>query len=200
MHVMIDLETLGTDPEEAPIIQIGAVAFRLDEDGPAAGVPYYRGMVSAQSCLDHPFHRQISIGTIVFWLSTDPELLLTLLQDPARIDLREALGELGLWMVRCEEPIEGVWGNGATFDISMLEMAYKQAGLVPPWHFRTVRDVRTMAMIAGDDEGCWKGGTVTTSEATGRKHDAVVDCLRQLRMVQQTWQRRVRPVEQTVGA
>lgn len=200
MHVMVDLETLGTDVVTAPIIQIGAVAFRLEDDGPAVdrpGVPWLRLHVNAASNLRPPFNRVINPDTVAWWAETDPDLLVEIMRGEERMDLREALGEIGLWLVKMGDglrgrtPLEGVWGNGATFDISMLEMAFGQAGLRAPWSFRNIRDVRTMAMIAGDDERCWKGGTVTGIEATGKKHDAVVDCLRQVRMVQQTWKHRV---------
>lgn len=193
MQIMIDLETLGTDPVTAPIIQIGVVAFRLEDDGPACegSGPFFQRAVRAASNLRPPFNRVIDPNTVAWWADTDPKLLVRLLRDTDGDSLREVLGELGLWIIGLGDDVKGVWGNGATFDISMLEMAYKQADLLTPWHFRTVRDVRTMAMIAGDDDRCWKGGTVTAIEATGRKHDALVDCLRQVRMVQQTWQLKI---------
>jgi hypothetical protein len=194
-HIMIDLETLGTDPVEAPIIQIGAVAFELEDDGPSDAYPYFRVMVDAQSCLVPPFTRIISPDTVAWWADTDPELLVRLMRERGGHPLAEALAELGLWIMQIDDGIEGVWSNGATFDISMLEAAYKQAGLRTPWHFRTVRDVRTMVMIAGNDERCWEGGTITETEAKGIKHDALVDCLRQVRVMQQTWKLRVKQDE-----
>jgi hypothetical protein len=37
-----------------------------------------------------------------------------------------------------------VWGNGANFDVAMLEHAYKQISDFVPWNFRHVRDMRTL--------------------------------------------------------
>lgn len=185
---MIDLETLGTDPVSAPIIQIGAAAFELEGDGPT-GEPF-RMHVNAKSCLEHPFHREINPDTVAWWAETDPELLVQIMRSREK-GLIEALAELALWIIRIDDGIEGVWANGATFDISMLEMAYKQAGLRTPWHFRTIRDVRTMAMIAGDHQPCWTEGTITDIERDGQKHDALVDCMRQLRMIQQTMRHKI---------
>jgi hypothetical protein len=105
--------------------------------------------------------------------------------------LTEALAELALWIIRIDDGIEGVWSNGACFDVVMLEAAYKQAGMRVPWHFRTIRDVRTMAMIAGDHQPCWTDGNITDIERDGQKHDALVDCMRQLRMIQQTMRHRI---------
>ena len=190
MHIMIDLETLGTDVTKAPIIQIGAVAFELGEDGPSTGVPFFRLNVNAASNLRAPFCREISPDTVAWWADTDPELLVEIMRGTG-VSLTTALGELGVWTIRADDKIEGVWSNGATFDIAMLEAAYNQEGMRVPWHFRTVRDVRTMAMIAGDDPRCWQLGTITEVEREGKAHDALVDCLRQLRMVQQTWKHRI---------
>jgi len=41
-----------------------------------------------------------------------------------------------------------IWGNGATFDVSMLENAYRMLELPIPWMFWDVRDVRTIVQLA----------------------------------------------------
>ena len=191
MHVMIDLETLGTNPATAPIIQIGAVGFTLTGDGPAERTALFRTNVDARSCLRAPFNRRIDPSTVAWWVNTDAPLLAKIMGGDG-LPLAQALVNINEWFARLGSPPEGVWANGATFDVTMMEVAYEQAGLPTPWSYRAIRDVRTMAMIAGDDNACWEGGTKTAYELTGQKHDALVDCLRQLRMVQQTWQRRVR--------
>jgi exodeoxyribonuclease VIII len=196
MHIMIDLETLGVDVATAPIIQIGAAAFELHGDGPV-DVEHFRIHVDPKSCLRQPFNREINPDTVAWWAETDPELLVEIMRSRSK-DIATALAELALWFIRLDDGIEGVWSNGACFDIVMLEAYYKQAGIRAPWHFRSVRDVRTMAMIAGDHQPCWSAGTITDIERDGQKHDALVDCLRQIRMVQQTWQRRIRTEE--IGA
>jgi hypothetical protein len=193
---MIDLETLGLDVDTAPIIQIGAVAFQLTGDGPDARTQMFRLHVDAKSCMAEPFNRRIEPGTVAWWAETDPVLLADIMKGKGT-SLEMALVTLTDWFARLGGPPEGVWGNGPTFDIVMLEAAYKQAGLPVPWSYRAIRDVRTVAMIAGDDDLCWNGGTKTTHEEGGKAHDVVVDCLRQLRMVQQTWKRKVRHVANT---
>jgi hypothetical protein len=196
LHIMIDLETLGTDPATAPIIQIAAVPFRLDEDGPADRPRPFSEQVRAVTNAHPPHCRRVSFDTVAWWAETNPGLLVKLLKDPAAMSLSGALGNLSIWFTAIHERVEGVWANGATFDISMLEAAYRDEGMLCPWDFRAVRDVRTMAMIAHDHDVCWTGGTITHYEATGQKHDAQVDCLRQIRLVQQTWQRRIIPLDQ----
>jgi hypothetical protein len=190
---MIDLETLGVDPRTAPIIQIGAVAFELDEDGPKEAIPLFSELVTVRSNLLPPFCRELNPETVAWWADTDPSLLVKLMRGQG-VTLTTALANLGLWFIRIDDGIEGVWANGPTFDITMLESAYQQEGMRVPWDFRTIRDMRTMAMIAGDDDACWTGGEITAIEREGDKHNALVDCLRQIRMVQQTWKRRIMPM------
>jgi hypothetical protein len=189
MHIMIDLETLGLDPATAPIIQIAAVAFNLGVDHVAL-TPLFTAPIDARSCLMAPFNRRLDPETVTWWAKTDPALFIEIMENPVRLGLQRALVELGNWMSSIE--VEGVWGNGPTFDISILETCYKQADIAIPWSYRVIRDVRTMAMIAGEDPVCWEGGQMSDYERTGRAHDAVVDCLRQIRMVQQTWLHHVR--------
>jgi hypothetical protein len=190
MHIMIDIETLGVDVMSAPIIQIGAAAFELEGDGPATGCPAFRLHVDPKSCLRPPFNRVIHPDTVAWWAETDPELLVEIMRSREQ-PLLNALAELATWFIRIDDGIEGVWSNGANFDVAMLDAAYTQAGMRTPWHYRVVRDVRTMAMIAGDDDRCWTDGLITDTERDGAKHDALVDCHRQIRMLQQTWKRRI---------
>lgn len=189
MHIMIDLETLGLDPATAPVIQVAAVAFNLGVDHVAL-TPYFNAHVDARSCLMSPFNRVVQPDTVAWWAKTDPALFVEIMENPLRMSLDHALEGLSDWTQTIE--IEGVWANGPTFDISILEACYKQAGLPIPWSYRVVRDVRTMAMVAGEDPICWEGGQISDYERSGRKHDAVVDCLRQIRMVQMTWLHHVR--------
>lgn len=191
MHFMIDLETLGTDPVTAPIVQIAVVPFTLTGDGPCELVDF-QCYVSAGSNEDAPFYRRASADTIKWWVGTNASLLAKIMGNPDAIALRSALGILADYFPTIGVDIDGVWANGPTFDISMLNAAFGQAGMKSPLPFRAERCVRTMAMIAGDDPDCWEGGTKTALEQQGEAHDARVDCHRQIRMVQQTFQRRIK--------
>ncbi len=67
-----------------------------------------------------------------------------------------------------------VWGNGATFDITLLENAYRQHNLSPYWNFRSIRDVRTIKMLELVDPNQFKP-TVA--------HDALADANAQARFI-----------------
>lgn len=139
MHIMIDLETMGTRPD-APIIAIGAVKFT------AAGV-----------CDD--FYEVVDLGSAVRSGSTmSPDTVLWWLKqsDAARAafdrkgsSLVGALGNFSRW-VGSSESIVGVWGNGATFDNVILSEAYERLELSRPWPFWKDSCYRTIKNMFND--------------------------------------------------
>lgn len=113
-HVMIDLETMGTTPDSA-IVSIGAVVFD----------PRY-GIVT-----DNTFYmeldwegqnRNINQDTVDWWSKQTDEAKAA---HYGLDELDEALTLLAQWLPNDAK----VWGNGSTFDISMLEDAYRQCGI-----------------------------------------------------------------------
>lgn len=132
-HVMIDLETLGTTADSV-ILSVGAVKFDLESDKiDDAG---YYASVSIESNTDAG--RAIDESTLVWWLSQSKEAQ-AVFTEPKQT-LESALVGLSDWLghnKRC------VWSNGASFDIPMLEHAYKKFGWQPPWEFWNSRCVRT---------------------------------------------------------
>jgi exodeoxyribonuclease VIII len=166
---MIDLETLGTRADAA-IVQIGAVEFE-----PVAG-----GKLDCE----HPFNygvdlhhqrRHIDPDTLCWWLDQSVAARRNFLDVQAEAHTLEGvLTHLTRWFhIRA---ISGVWGHGAAFDIAVLEHAYAQCELEPPWHHRDVRDTRTLF---------WhRGYTMPKAEHTGTAHDALDDAIFQAQQVQ----------------
>lgn len=136
-HFMIDLETLGTTPQ-APILSIGAVAFDPDTGQMDEGCDVTVDLASAME------GRHPDAGTIQWWLSQEATAQTAAFSGKASLSL--ALDILRAYLhAQCNERGDRVvWGNGATFDISMLEDAYRQYRKGIPWDFWNVRDVRTI--------------------------------------------------------
>jgi hypothetical protein len=65
-----------------------------------------------------------------------------------------------------------IWAQGAQFDISILEHAYRSVNRAYPWQYWSVRDSRTLLDLV----------PVNLPSAT---HDAMEDCYRQIVGVQQ---------------
>ena len=169
MDVMIDIETLGT-LETSAVISIGACEMDLDKC--EIGRTFYE-RIDFNSALDR---RTFSPETLMWWMQQS---------DKARQDViggktlaKEALHLLSLWLP--EKPV--VWGNGATFDISMLENLYTSKGVPVPWGFRDIRDMRTIAALGAADYA-----EIESTDTIA--HRAVDDAIWQARYVCLAWSR-----------
>lgn len=158
-HVMIDLETMGTGAD-APIVSIGAVWFDRFEG--CKGVFYtpvsLKSSVASGAVIDP--------DTVVWWLgqSDDARKLFTEEQAYA-LDLDVALQSLNS-AVAAANP-EGVWGNGASFDNTILAESYRRAGVTPAWKFWQDRCFRTMKNAYAN--------LVPAPEREGTHHNALDD-------------------------
>lgn len=155
IDVVIDIETLGTGVD-AKIIGIGAVAV-IDGE-----LPYYDTGRLRNVSRPELFHRNISSAcqinsarsytqdTRTFWGKQGSELKafygIESFAPQPETALASALDALSYWCTQLEDLHKAKvrpWGNGATFDVSMLEHAFRQAGCTIPWQFFNIRDVRT---------------------------------------------------------
>ena len=137
--VMCDLETMGGHPNGA-ICSIGACFF--DERTGTIGPTFQQTVHLATAVRDGGV---MDASTVLFWLGQS---------EVARNGIRFGGDDIRLVLVRfsdwiketCRHEDVRVYGNGATFDLSILRSAYERAGIVTPWHwsgercFRTVRN------------------------------------------------------------
>ena len=146
--ISFDLETLGVDPG-CVITQIGACAFNADASPGAVGVAerqMFKVFVDPQSCLD--IGMTIKWSTIAWWFE-QPDAARKAMVTKETTHIAKALDELRRWIGAVGDPMAiRVWGHGATFDISLLEDAYRRIGLKVPWFYRNVRDLRTLRALA----------------------------------------------------
>ena len=166
---MIDLETLGTTPDSA-ILAIGVVIF-CPLTG-KQGKEFYETIN-----FEDANHRKIDASTVKWWMEQDDAARKSLTNPSKKpISLNEALLKLKEFLPTGVK----VWGNGATFDISMLEHAYNYA---PPWKFWNIRDVRTVVDLASD--------VVNIKKITfdGIKHGALYDAKHQAKYVSTIFQK-----------
>jgi hypothetical protein len=143
--VVADLETLDLVPS-AVILSIGLAAIDLR----------IGRLVKTQGILVdlHQPGRTTDASTVEWWGRQSREARETALLDGPRVRLDQALDRVGSFyhgLLETEEGFVTVWGNGAHFDISILEHAYLQLGMVVPWHYKVVRDLRTARDLSGLD-------------------------------------------------
>ena len=165
-HLMIDLETLGTTAD-AVILSIGAVKFDLESD--KVDDEGFYGSVSVESNLDA--NRKISEDTLLWWLKQPAAAQAVFHED--KLSLEQTLIDLSDWLGDSERI---VWSKGANFDIPVLEHAFKQFHMQPPWEFWNTRCVRTYMALPGA-----KGIRAPTE---GVKHNALSDAYEQAKTMQ----------------
>lgn len=165
-RVMLDIETLGTDPG-ATICSVGAVAF--DETG--LGAEFHES-ISLQSC--EQLGLEIDADTLEWWLDQDAEPR-QVLQGGAHIEI--VLDRFSQWLD--EQGVEEIWANSPSFDCVLLEAAYDLACRDVPWEYWQQRDMRTLSELP----------VAADVEQQGTEHDALDDARYQARVVAETLDR-----------
>lgn len=137
-QVAIDLETLSTSPA-AVMLSIGAVAVC---ESTGTRLQFY-----AATSVDSQPGRKTDASTLIWWdkQSTEARKALDYAHSEDCPPLSQSLDQLTDWLGKLGETHDVyVWGNGADFDIGILNHAYKEISNFVPWDFRKVRDMRTL--------------------------------------------------------
>lgn len=181
VHVMVDLETMGKK-HNAPIVAIGAVVF--DPATGSIGESFYK-VVCLESSVN--WGAVIDPSTVIWWLKQSSEARSAIVNDDA-IPLLDALLQFREFV---SDNVTGgskkaqVWGNGASFDNSILRSSYDCIAEDYPWEYWNDRDVRTMVEIGQAISFDPK----TTIPFEGSRHNALADAIHQARYVSAIWQR-----------
>ena len=174
-HLMIDLETMGKNPD-APIISIGAIFFdpQTGDVGPEFSKTI--DLETAGGVIDR--------DTIKWWLKQSREAQSAIMTDEIPLDdallqLREFIDEnSGEFFVQ-------VWGNGANFDNTILRRSYERQGITCPWRYYNDRDVRTIVELGKAID--FDARTAIPFE--GERHNALDDARYQAKYVSVIWQK-----------
>nr|HCF6508688.1 3'-5' exoribonuclease [Klebsiella quasipneumoniae subsp. similipneumoniae] len=167
VHVMVDLETMGKK-NNAPIVAIGAVVF--DPATGSIGESFYK-VVCLESSVN--WGAVIDPSTVIWWLKQSSEARSAIVNDDA-IPLQDALLQFREFV---SDNVAGgskkaqVWGNGASFDNSILRSSYDCIAEDYPWEYWNDRDVRTMVELGQAISFDPK----TTIPFEGSRHNALAD-------------------------
>ena len=135
MHLMLDTETLSTDPR-AVVLSIGAVLF----DETTVHRMFYREVEVDPQLRGG---RHVMASTLSWWVEQSDAAKRVFSDAEHKQPLVTVLQELNLF-VGSEAPTVLAWANGAGFDLPILTTAYNDAGLPAPWRFHNERCFRTM--------------------------------------------------------
>jgi hypothetical protein len=160
---MIDLEGLATGPDTT-ILTIAAQTFD------PFGTGWYDKHYYARVTLESQENRAIDNGTIAWWATQPDHAREEAFNEQDRIPLGQALDELAkfIWQSRL------IWSQGPTYDMNILEHAYKSYCKPLPWKYFQVRDSRTVFSL-------WPDQPIPSTS-----HHALEDCRRQIDMLQAT--------------
>ena len=160
---MIDLEGLATGPDTT-ILTIAAQTFD------PFGTGWYDKHYYARVTLESQENRAIDDGTISWWATQPDHAREEAFNEQDRIPLDQALDELAkmIWHSKL------IWSQGPTYDMNILEHAYKSYNKPLPWKYFQVRDSRTVFSL-------WPDQPIPSTS-----HHALEDCRRQIDMLQAT--------------
>lgn len=152
-HCMVDLETLGTNPN-SPIVQIGLVFFTIQG-------------IQTQSQVTINFddalkHGKADGSTIKWWLQQAKEAQATLFENQRPI---EDAADVVEKLIIAQNP-NYFWAH-ATFDFPILNSMFNSLGRKPVIPFRTAYDLRTLEYFVGND--------ITWENRDGVYHNALDD-------------------------
>jgi hypothetical protein len=178
LDIMIDLETLSTRTNAA-IIQIGARAFSLtNEQPPINHHPadfLFRYNINVTLDLIAGAHMDPKTAD---WWAGQPLEARERLVDVAPVPPRWACERFASWYTHLGA--QRIWSHGAAADLPWLTALFERHGVKVPWHYRAIRDTRTLYACA--EELGW-----VQPERTEPAHDALLDCTAQIVQVQAAW-------------
>lgn len=169
----MDIETLGTAPGSV-VVSIGLVRFNPQLDRVQAAEELTPGslkvVLNLQESLDEDF--KISASTFKWWLGQSKEAQKATFDHPEVYDLVEGLVAVAEYFKKGDK----VWGNGASFDIPLVEAYFNKFRSVLPWGYSRVRCYRTLREMNDYDASLVPNNLLA--------HDCVADAIYQAQVTQ----------------
>ena len=161
VDVMIDLETVGK-MAGCGILSIGACTFDIRS--------VFNESISQISCLNAGLVEDPE--TLSWWSKQPREVYLTAFSG--EVSIIKVLGDFSDWLRTLGYPKDKVyvWGNGAKFDLGILEAAYAAVGMDYPIDYKNERCYRTLKNLYYD---------IKAEKFEGQKHNALHDAIHQAR-------------------
>ncbi|MCR9222819.1 MAG: 3'-5' exoribonuclease [Hyphomonas sp.] len=193
IHVMIDIETLGTGLDSV-VTQICAVPFDRKRVYTSLRFNVYLDIDAQQDAL-----RTVNGSTFQWWLDQSEEARERLAKGlSSAVSPESALLRMRNWPVVQQSQgllpagwngFAGIWSKGPAFDLAMIDhLSIEFADGQSPMFgcFRNYRDVRTMEdyVSKAAREDIRLGVIGLNGDAA---HDAVWDCMYQAKLVQAAW-------------
>lgn len=169
-HVMVDIETTGTNPVDSAMIQLAGVRFNLEE----AEID----MQMFDRALAIPQNRYWDEGTREWWGQQDPHIIQGIysrMEPPERV-----LRDFTTWVQRDLDPYEDtiyLWAKPISFEYPFLESYCRQFDVVRPFHYRNANDLNSWCRARGLPD------LDAQIEFQGDAHNALHDVIHQIQVL-----------------
>lgn len=177
--VMVDTETTGLSPDHNGIIQLAAVRFN-----------YREGTIDVENmfdrCLKVPGNRFWDPKTLQWWQKQKTSILQGIIarqEDPYLV-----LSGFADWVGRDHTEGPRFWAKPTHFDFPLYQSYLHQYGLFENFHYRSARDLNSFMCGLADDPVTQK--IEQEIDFIGDQHNAVHDCLHQIRVLFEAKRRR----------
>ncbi|MDC8457840.1 3'-5' exonuclease [Marinobacter sp. DS40M6] len=174
---MIDIETLDTRPS-AVVIAIGVVLFNRRE--PSIKMKGLHLVFGKKEFRDEQIMmgRTVDKKTVIWWKGQEPAAKKIFKQANVK-SMTDMFEKLTAFLTQGDVKYL-IWGNGASFDNTIVTSLYDSFGLEAPWKFWNDRCFRT---FKGEH-----GHIARPPEFQGVKHNAEDDARQQARYLQAIYQ------------
>lgn len=166
-HLMLDLETLGQS-STAVVLSVGAVAFTKDNV-----IEEKEWFLDVEQQLSQG--RKVDYSTIKWWMTQSEKARFEAFNPAFKHFLSAFSAEFAQFFTKNCGESGLIWGNGASFDIPIIESLITKQHVPIPWKFwfhRCYRTVKTMHKI--EDGHTFQG----------EKHGALLDARFQAKCLQ----------------
>lgn len=163
-ELQIDFETLGTNPDTV-VISVGAQFFDLEKK--LLGPSFYMAFDIEDQLKKG---RSINADTLKWWMSQS-DAAKKVFKEKAK-PTQEVLNTFVYWVkANSSKKTLKPWGNGSTFDISIMEDLLRSYDLDVPWQYYNIYDLRTFRRFVANN---------AKVEKIGVNHNALDDCQSQI--------------------
>ena len=136
MHLMIDLETLSTDPR-AVVLSLGAVVFNHED---IHNTLYLELDIREQM---EVYKRHVSADTLAWWMKQSSAAR-TVFSPQHPVLMHDAISQMIDMLSAVEWGGIHVWSNGGSFDIPIIHTMCTDTGVKLPWQYFNERCYRTL--------------------------------------------------------
>ena len=134
-HAMIDIETLGTEPD-CVVLSVGAVKF-----DPYTNIePHTKTLWRPSADEQIESGRSVLESTLEWWAKLPQHIQDEAFSEEGRLPLGTFFKDLNKWLW----DVDKIWCQGPQFDMVILEDLFKQHDHHRRWAFWQVQDCRTI--------------------------------------------------------